>query len=135
MGIHKLPVDEYTTPAPLTVEATVSITELMSIMETEKFRHIPVVDAGKAVGIISDRDLRMFTALGGGDHIIARDIMVSHPFIVKSGTALEDVAFSMSKNKLGSAIVVDPEDNVVGIFTSTDALNALIEVLRGDVDA
>ena len=39
----------------------------------------------------------------------------------------------MSDAKIGSLIVNDDNEKLVGIFTNTDALNALIEVLRGDV--
>ena len=37
----------------------------------------------------------------------------------------------MSSKKLGSAIVLDEQGDLAGIFTTTDALNALVEVIRG----
>jgi acetoin utilization protein AcuB len=130
----KVPVDEFTTPAPQTVDLMTPMSELLGMMERERFRHIPVTDNDEAVGIISDRDLKMFTTLGGGDSILARDVMTPHPYVAASGTPLHDVAFQMSKEKIGSAIIVDEQQKVIGIFTSTDALNALIEVLRGELD-
>ena len=39
---------------------------------------------------------------------------------------------AMSKQKIGSAVVSD-HNEIVGIFTSTDALNALVEILRGQL--
>ena len=56
--------------------------------------------------------------------------MSPQPFIVSSETPLEEVALSMSRQKFGSALVRDEKDQTLGIFTVTDALNALIEVLR-----
>ena len=56
--------------------------------------------------------------------------MTADPYTVSIEANLDDVAFEMSRNKYGSAIVMDNNDEVYGIFTSTDALNALIEVLR-----
>lgn len=129
-----IPVDEFTTPVPTTVEPATPINKVMDLMHDQGIRHLPVAKAEKTVGMISDRDLRMFTALGGGDHITAEDIMTPHPYGVRSGTPLDQVAFNMSKEKIGSAIVVDDDDDIVGIFTSTDALNALIEVLRGELE-
>ncbi len=61
--------------------------------------------------------------------------MTANPYIVEPDVELEKVVFHMSKNKIGSAIVkFDGGANTeFGIFTSTDALNALLEVLRGEI--
>jgi acetoin utilization protein AcuB len=128
----KIPVDEYTTPSPVTVDADTPMCDLIELMQDKEIRHIPVVSADAAIGIISDRDVRMVMNVEGAQALRARDLMHADPFTVESGTSLEDVVFAMSKNKIGSAIVND-NGNIVGIFTSTDALNALVEVLRGDL--
>lgn len=128
----KIPVDEYTTPSPVTVDAATPMSDLIELMQNNEIRHIPVVSDERAIGIISDRDVRMVMNVEGARSLRARDVMHADPFTVESGTSLEDVVFAMSKNKIGSAIVND-NGNIVGIFTSTDALNALVEVLRGDL--
>ena len=127
-----IPVDEYTTPSPVTVSSSTSMPDLMAIMKNYEIRHIPVVDNDVAVGIISDRDLKMMMNVEGASALQAGDLMHEDPFTVESGTSLEQVVLEMSKNKIGSAIV-NNDGNIVGIFTSTDALNALVEVLRGEV--
>jgi acetoin utilization protein AcuB len=127
-----IPVDEYTTPSPVTVSSQTSMPDLMAIMKNYEIRHIPVVDDEVAVGIISDRDLKMMMNVEGANALQAGDLMHDHPYTVESGTSLEQVVLEMSKNKIGSAIV-NNDGNIVGIFTSTDALNALVEVLRGEV--
>src|SRR5690606_7153472 len=132
---HRIPVEEFTTPTPKTVDPLTPITDLSDIMEEGQFRHLPVEDNGRVVGIISDRDLRMFHALGGGTHILARDIMVPHPYVTNARTPLDEVALEMSKRKVGSTIIVDEDQRAIGIFTSTDALNALIESLRGEIES
>lgn len=130
--MHRLliPVDEYTSPSPLTVERTTTVPRVREIMQTHGVRHVPVVDGKHPVGIVSDRDLRMLDHCDGTDAITAADVMVRDPYTVESGASLEDVAYGMSKRKVGSAVVCD-HGEIVGIFTSTDALNALIEILRG----
>lgn len=128
----KIPVDEYTTPSPLTVDSRATVPLIRDIMREYGVRHVPVVDERKAVGIISDRDLRILDHCEGTDAITAYDVMVKDPYTVESGTSLEDVVLQMSKHKIGSA-VVSANGEIVGIFTSTDALNALVEILRGQM--
>jgi len=128
----RIPVDEYTTPSPVTVPSTTTMPDLIELMKNYEIRHIPVVDDEVAVGIISDRDVKMMMNIEGASALQAKDFMHDNPFTVESGTSLEQVVLEMSKNKIGSAIV-NNEGNIVGIFTSTDALNALVEVLRGEV--
>lgn len=50
------------------------------------------------------------------------------------GIVVFEAAYEMSLNKIGSMVVVDDHGEVFGIFTTTDALNALIEIVRGEVD-
>ena len=56
--------------------------------------------------------------------------MVRDPLTVSSEMPLDEVAFEMSTRKVGSVIVNDENDELLGIFTVTDALNALIEIAR-----
>ena len=128
----KVPVDEYTSPTPFTVTRTTTVPRIREVMTMHGIRHIPVVDHKRAVGIISDRDLKILEHLEGVDAVMAENIMVRDPFTVESGTSLEDVVLAMSKQKIGSAMVCDGGE-IVGIFTSTDALNALVEILRGQL--
>ena len=77
-------------------------------------------------------DLRMLEHFEGADAVTAGDVMAKNPYTVESGTSLEEVVFAMSRQKIGSAVICSRGD-VVGIFTSTDALNALVEILRGQM--
>jgi len=125
-------VDEYTTPLLVSAKSDDRLEKIIEMMEKDGVRHLPIIDNGKAVGIISDRDVKMVFNLDGADDLQAKDIMTSFPYVVNSGTPLEEVAFEMSRNKIGSVLVKDPDGKVGGIFTVTDALNALLEVLRGE---
>ena len=127
-----LPVEEFTTPNPFTVVEETPISELNRIMSEEGFRHLPVMRGERVVGIVSERDLRVASGLSLLEKMLvhAGDIMVSDPVTVSSEDSIEEVAFIMSQNKIGSVIVNDMNDKFLGIFTVTDALNALIEVSR-----
>jgi acetoin utilization protein AcuB len=132
--IKNLPVDAYTTPCPICISGDMKIPEIISIMEKNTIRHLPVINANEeAIGIITDRDVATVKAFAYNEDILATDLMTNDPLTVASGTTLIDATYAMSERKIGSLIVNDEHGKVQGIFTSTDALNALIEVLRGEV--
>jgi acetoin utilization protein AcuB len=127
-----VPVEEYTTPNPITATSDMSIDEVNNLMKVNGIRHLPVVDGERVVGIVSDRDLRVAMGLSSREKFLVRasDIMINDPVTVSAADLLEDVAFVMSEKKIGSVIVNDDDDKFLGIFTVTDALNALIEIAR-----
>lgn len=126
----EIKVEEFTSVNPITVGPEDSLDKVKTIMMEKDIRHLPVIENGAPVGIISHRDVNLTHRFDLNFKLKAKDIMTVDPYTVGLSTCLDDVAFEMSKNKFGSAIVMDEDDQVYGIFTSTDALNALIEVLR-----
>lgn len=126
------PVEEFTTPNPVTASESTSIDELRALMTTYGVRHLPIVRDGDVVGLVSDRDLRVAQGLSATHQLQVRavDIMSTDPVSVKAETPLDEVAFTMSDRKIGSVIVHEADGTFLGIFTLTDALNALVEVAR-----
>jgi acetoin utilization protein AcuB len=131
-----VPVSEFTTPDPITVSEDMLIDDLRQLMEKHGIRHLPVVRGDTVVGVISDRDVRLFSGLTVAEkfQVQAADIMATDPLTVSASTPLDEVAYAMSEKKVGSVIVKDEDDQFLGIFTVTDALNALIEIVRAGVD-
>ena len=129
--MHQVPtVQEYMTPEPLTTTSTASLAELAGIMRARAVRHIPVVDDGRLVGIVSERDIhvaRTFRSVTLAD-ATASLVMATHPLAVAPGAPVSDVAAHMIDRKIGSAVVVHG-GRVVGIFTTHDALAALHRIL------
>ena len=128
----KVAVEAFTTPDPVMVPETASLDEMTELMEKHGVRHLPIVRNGDVVGVVSDRDLRVARGLEAQrrNQITARDIMVADPISVLSDTPLDEVAFNMSERKIGSVLVYEESGEYLGIFTVTDALNALIEIVR-----
>jgi len=128
----RTPVEEFTTPNPVTADEKTSIDELRAMMTTYGVRHLPIVRDGKVVGLVSDRDLRIAQGLSAAHQlqVLAGDIMSTDPVSVKAETPLDEVAYTMSDRKIGSVLVHEADGTFLGIFTLTDALNALIEVMR-----
>jgi acetoin utilization protein AcuB len=127
-------VEAFTTPDPVMVPDAASIDEMSKLMEQHGVRHLPIVHDGVVVGVVSDRDLRLALGLNTGrrNQVTARDIMAADPISVLADTPLDEVAFDMSERKIGSVLVYEESGEYLGIFTVTDALNALIEILRGE---
>lgn len=127
----KLPVEEFTTPDPITAPEDASTDELRDLMAEHGIRHLPIVTAGQVVGIVSERDLKVVAGLELSEKQLVRasDIMARDPVAVDSQATLDEVAYEMSSRKIGS-VIVNEGSKFLGIFTSTDALNALIEIAR-----
>lgn len=133
-----VPVEEFTTPDPITANEDMTIDDLRRLMEMHGIRHLPVVRGDTVVGVISDRDVRLVLGLSAAEkfQVRAADIMATDPLAVSASTPLDEVAYLMSEKKVGSVLVNDEDGRLLGIFTATDALNALIEIVRkGDTSA
>ena len=125
-------VDEYASPIDAHANIDMTLEEMIGIMQVKGFRHLPVLDNKKPVGMISIRDLNLLKSLNTHFDLKAGDIMSGEPYCVPRGSSIGDVAFHMSERKIGSAIVVDENGCADSIFTSIDGLNALVEIVRGD---
>ncbi|MBI2522724.1 MAG: CBS domain-containing protein [Bdellovibrio sp.] len=131
--LDNITVFEYTSPCDEAVQFDESIKNVEEIMNMRGVRHMPVLRGSEIVGIISQRDMLLVSKYAEGVHLTAEDVMSEDPYIVDKGTPLSEVAYEMSRNKIGSAVVQDQYGRLLGIFTTTDALNALVEVLRGEI--
>lgn len=129
-----IPIAEFTSPSVVTATMDASFEEMKNLMKKGGFRHLPIIDQNRnPVGIVSQRDLNLLETLGSlVGQVSAKDIMKKDPYLVQATDSMEKVVLEMSSRKIGSALVRDPEDGDLGIFTSTDALNALVEILRGE---
>ncbi len=131
MSSVNVSVEEYTTPNPIVAAEDVSVEDLGLLMKEHGIRHIPIVRGTEVVGIVSERDLKVVAGLDFKEKSLVRamDIMARDPVSVNAEASLDEVAFEMSKLKIGS-IIVNEGNKLLGIFTVTDALNALIEIAR-----
>jgi len=125
-------VRRYMSADPTVISSTQTLVEAHRVMREKGIRHLPVVDGGRLVGVVSQRDLYLLETLRGVDAAreLVEEAMTGEPFVVAPDSALLEVVEAMAAERRGSAIVVE-EGAVVGIFTSTDALRALAELLRG----
>lgn len=117
------------TTTPFAINSEASLSEAMDVMKDKKIRHLPVLKGGKIFGLISDRDLKSIFAFAGTNPKILKvgDICNDEPYLTKPDALLNEVAHEMAARKVGSAVVVD-NGKLVGIFTATDACQALSDI-------
>jgi acetoin utilization protein AcuB len=128
----KYTVDKFMTVGPMVIEATRTLAEAHRLMRERNIRHLPVVDGGALVGLVSQRDLYLLETLKGVDPTTETidEAMTADPFVVPPDAPLHEVAAAMAEHKYGSAVVVD-RGVVIGVFTTIDALRALAALARG----
>jgi acetoin utilization protein AcuB len=118
------------TRSPHSVGADQTVGFARQLMRAHRIRHLPVLQAGQLVGMLSDRDIYWIETLkdAEGDKLLVEEAMSPAPFAVAPNAPLADVARDMAERKVGSAVIMEG-DKVVGVFTTTDALAALSAVL------
>lgn len=127
-------VQDYMTPSPHTIGASLSLSDAANMMKAHKIRHLPVLDGNSLVGIVSDRDVQMVKSMDAvdADEVPIEEAMSQSPYTISATTPLEVVARHMAKHKLGSAVIVNANQKVIGVFTVTDGMRALADML-GDM--
>jgi len=127
--MSQLTIDTFMTPNPATVAPEETLAGAKTLMRERGVRHLPVMEEGKVIGILSEREVDFIAAIAEvpPDAISVRRAMVANVLEVPAGDLLADVAQRMATAKCGSAVVMDG-DEALGIFTTTDALAALAQL-------
>jgi acetoin utilization protein AcuB len=119
----------------VTVAPGATAAEALALCRERRIRHLPVVEGGRLVGLISDRDLRSATpALGDPDRAaaletitvgdeMAREVVTAHP-----DDPIERAAMAMYEKRIGCLPVADG-DELVGILTSSDVMKAFVRLV------
>jgi acetoin utilization protein AcuB len=123
-------VGSYMTRAPHTIGADQTLKVARQLMTDHHVRHLPVLNGGELVGVLSEREVRSFEVLPGSSQLTVEEAMVPDAYVTAASAPLDTVAGEMATRRLGSAVVVDDASKVVGVFTAVDALRALSDALR-----
>lgn len=135
-------VEDLMTQKVFTVEPQDMIDRVFFLIHYEKVRHLPVVEKGKVIGIVSDRDL--YKALGPKSnsnsiasegttelHVLPKKvahIMHRGVITVRTDTYASKAAALMADNKIGALPVVDNKNKLVGILSATDILKVFAKL-------
>ena len=123
-------IESFMTRSVHTIGTKSPLTEAHRVMNEHAIRHLPVLEGGRLVGLVSQRDLHLIETLRDVNpkEVLVDEAMSQDAYAVAPETPLAEVARTMAAHKYGSAVVVRGEQ-VIGIFTTTDALQALDAVL------
>ncbi len=120
-------VKDFMTPDPITVTSDKRADETLEMMRSLNFRQCPVVEGGKLVGIVTQRDIR--AALVQGGNLKVGDIMARNPITILDYASVEGAAEIIRSGKFNALPVVSNRGDLVGILTVTDLLDALLRML------
>jgi acetoin utilization protein AcuB len=128
----------------VTLSPEASVAEALILCRERRIRHIPILEEGRLVGIVSDRDLRDASpALGDAQRASALqeirvgDVMTREVSTADPQDSIENLAQEMYELKIGSLPVVAEgpmvdeglavaEEELLGIVTSSDVMRALV---------
>ena len=130
------------TPNPVAVTPRTSVAEVWDLMRELEIRHVPVVEGGALVGMLSDRDLaqvdiaRLLTLEGAealrhqlGTPVVK--VMSSDVIFVSAESDLSEVVELLVEHKVGAVPVVRSETReLVGIVSYVDVLRAVHDLLE-----
>jgi acetoin utilization protein AcuB len=123
----------------ITISPDQTLLRAMNILHQKRIRHLPVVQGGKIVGIVTERDVRRAGASDSTslsifelnyllDEIKVSSFMTKKVITVSPDEPIEAAAKIIYDHKIGALPVVD-QNQLVGLITSSDILETFIEVL------
>jgi CBS domain-containing protein len=127
-------IQEAMTPNPTTVEPGTTATEAARIMKSEDVGSLPIVEGGRLVGVVTDRDLAIRVLADGKsgetpiDEIASKDIVTVDP-----QQSLEEAARLMAEHQVRRLPVTEEDGKLVGILAQADVAQAGHDSLTGDV--
>jgi acetoin utilization protein AcuB len=124
-------------PDPMTVDPGTPLREARQLLGRQGIRHLPVVNAaGQLAGIISDRDVRLDDAAleavaargrvssEEGEGVAVGDVMSTSVHTIGPDESVQAAARLMLSRRVSALPVVDDDQALLGIITSTDCLLA-----------
>ena len=115
------------TSNPVTVSSLDTLATAKRLMDTGGFRRLPVIDGGKLVGMLTERDIREHTGTLQRTRVNAA--MRTEVITATPADSVESAARLMLKHKIGG-LPVTVDGKLAGIVTMTDIVKAFLRVLQ-----
>lgn len=135
---HNEPVQKIMAADPISVHEKQKVSDVHHLIVERKIHHVPVVSGRKLIGLISATDLlrvswgdvnrqdpRQVDALL--DTLTIRDVMQEDIVTLRRHDTIRKAAELLSQGEYHSLPVLDDDDELVGMVTSTDIIEYLLE--------
>ena len=125
------PISRYMTRQPWTIRRDATLAQARAMMRDHGVRHLPVLEGGKLVGILSERDMYLLERYRHLDAAqTVEDAMSEDVYTADPDDPVDTIVEKMAEHKYGSSVVVGRGERVEGIFTTVDGMQVLADVLR-----
>jgi len=126
-------VKKYMTKNPIVLKPNEDVKIAFNLLLENGIRQAPVLDKGKLVGIVTDRDLRMAMVqnLKMNDLTVGL-IMTNDPVTITEGSNVTAASKLISKGKFNAIPVIRESGELTGIISTTDILKCFLELIDDD---
>lgn len=140
-------VSEWMSTDLMTVSPLETVADARRLLETQGIRHLPVVNHGRLIGMVSDRDVgisdtSLRTAVQRREVLALLDdqrtvdaVMSAAPRVISPAEGVSDAARMMVSRRINALPVVDADGTLQGLVTSTDCLLAALDAVAMDDDS
>ncbi|MEO8180211.1 MAG: CBS domain-containing protein [Deltaproteobacteria bacterium] len=129
-------VSDVMTRDVVSAEEDDTLSNLLGSLKALRFRHLPVTDEDRLIGLVTERDLLGLASSTLLPHhemqdqalqerFRVRDIMVRDVLTVSPETSLQEAGKLLLKQRFGCLPVVDKDNVLVGILTGSDFIKVV----------
>ena len=138
MSERRMRVKDLMSPRPLTAGPATLVLEAYRAMESHRVRHLLVLEHGRLVGIVSDRDIRLNMPAATmqpweldyvSAHLTVAHVMTKHLIVVEPSCEASAAAGLLLSEQIDALPVVEA-GLLVRLITSTDFVRAFIDIAR-----
>lgn len=101
---------------PITLPPSESTATVRRLMQDHNVSGIPIVDAGRLVGILTRRDMKFLSADVRIEGVMTKDNLVTAP----PGTRLDEAEQILNRHKIEKLLLVDKDGRLSGLITMRD---------------
>ena len=136
-------VSEWMSKMVFSIDVDASLSKAIKLQKECNVNMFPVLDDGKLVGIITDRDIKRASisdtmpldineAIYLASTVLIRDVMTPNPITIPSDYTMEEAAEVLLSNRIAGAPVLDKSGKLVGVVNRSDILKVIILLTGGN---
>jgi len=136
-------VKDWMSRTVITIDANDSMQDAMKLLKDHEIRMLPVLEYGKLVGIVTDRDLKRASASDATtleihellyliSNIKVKEIMTQNPITVPIDHTVEETAQILLKNEISGVPVLGHDGAIAGTITQADLFRVIISLTGVD---